>query len=496
MNPNYPGFQHLAHTLDYSIKASSDTDFTDDDLEYEFPTAKLNLDANNINNNNNNNNNNSEDIEYKIDSVNRLDSVENIQKVFYDKPVFNIPNEYDSSKHNNCNSNLNGSILNLNQNCVEDSETNEIADPFQFNTSSNGEDSIKKVNNGESPNTINTTESTTYELEKLNLDKSEINPIQSSSLTDHKNTNKAVNERGIEEELKEAIEKLSTSNNLEPSAAKYNIEPNTEQPFNKIQTTSPNLILSKDSTEIPQSSTSMAATSLMQVRSSNELLKSQYSTSDCDMTLSDTFNDNLNSQTPKSENLLYVDAYNIKISDAFLSGVHDKISEVPKIDIQLQEDFNANSKNVNEYRSKMEVDFEQPATKNDANRDVSFYNKSEKLNTANDVFKRTDKVTTQKPEEIEKFCKEDKMKDDKEKDEDTIIPRKKEKIENNFVKKRRDYSQQFGSLITVSRREYGTRNRDNFNRRSVPIMRDKKRPSSETLGKELITHPASHVIKY
>lgn len=118
VNPNYPGFQHLAHTLDYTIKThASDTDLTDDDLDIDLlpPSttinnvivSKLNIDVNNINNNINNNNNNNEevltegpgpenvqeiaDVEFKIDSVNRLDSVENISKVFYDKPKFNIP---------------------------------------------------------------------------------------------------------------------------------------------------------------------------------------------------------------------------------------------------------------------------------------------------------------------------------------------------------------------------------------------------------------------
>lgn len=117
VNPNYPGFQHLAHTLDYTIKThASDTDLTDDDLDIDLlpPSttinkvivSKLNIDVNNINNNINNNNNNNEeiltegpgpenvqeiaDVEFKIDSVNRLDSVENISKVFYDKPKFNI----------------------------------------------------------------------------------------------------------------------------------------------------------------------------------------------------------------------------------------------------------------------------------------------------------------------------------------------------------------------------------------------------------------------
>jgi len=55
------------------------------------------------NNNNNNNNNNGDDIEdsdnvieSKIDSVNHLDSVENFQKAFYDKPKFNIPVDSES----------------------------------------------------------------------------------------------------------------------------------------------------------------------------------------------------------------------------------------------------------------------------------------------------------------------------------------------------------------------------------------------------------------
>lgn len=80
VNPNYPGFQHLAHTLDYSIKASSDTDFTDDDYECEVapplpPTLTAKVTVADVNCLNNNNNNNEEETEYQIDqieSVNRL----------------------------------------------------------------------------------------------------------------------------------------------------------------------------------------------------------------------------------------------------------------------------------------------------------------------------------------------------------------------------------------------------------------------------------------
>jgi hypothetical protein len=80
VNPNYPGFQYLTHE-----HHPSDTDET----EEEGDTGK---------NGYNNNNNVDEDIddsdndtESKIDSVNHLDSVENFQKAFYDKPKFNIP---------------------------------------------------------------------------------------------------------------------------------------------------------------------------------------------------------------------------------------------------------------------------------------------------------------------------------------------------------------------------------------------------------------------
>jgi len=91
VNPNYPGFQHLARHLHHS-----DTD----DTEEEGDTCNNN--NNNYKNNNNNNNNGDEHtidclsvIESMIDSVNHLESVENFQKDFYDKPKFNIPVDSD-----------------------------------------------------------------------------------------------------------------------------------------------------------------------------------------------------------------------------------------------------------------------------------------------------------------------------------------------------------------------------------------------------------------
>jgi hypothetical protein len=96
VNPNYPGFQHLARHL-----LHSDTDDTEEDGDACNNNNSSN--NNNIYKNNNNNNNNGREhtddclsvIESKIDSVNHLDSVENFQKHFYDKPKFNIPVESD-----------------------------------------------------------------------------------------------------------------------------------------------------------------------------------------------------------------------------------------------------------------------------------------------------------------------------------------------------------------------------------------------------------------
>jgi hypothetical protein len=90
VNPNYPGFQHLARHLH-----RSDTD----DTEEEGDTCNNNNNYKNSNNNNNNGDERTDDcvsvIESTIDSVNHLDSVENFQKNFYDKPKFNIPIDSD-----------------------------------------------------------------------------------------------------------------------------------------------------------------------------------------------------------------------------------------------------------------------------------------------------------------------------------------------------------------------------------------------------------------
>ncbi|KAK4879728.1 hypothetical protein RN001_007874, partial [Aquatica leii] len=462
VNPNYPGFQHLAHTLDYTIKTSSDTDFTDDDFEYESSTVKLDSDDNNINNNN------EENVEYKIDSVNRLDSVENIQKVFYDKSVFNIPLQSHNLKRNNCELEV-ATCSNSNSNHSSDDDF-EVSGSRQivFNIHSE-EISTKPEVPKPYDNANNFVGKLDAHLESFTNSKTE---ADAHALNEPENDSKDIQleivlERAIENELKEAIEKLTTCNNLEPSAIRYNIEPNTDQPFNKgicakAEVTSVSL---QEPSTLTQD-TNMAAMSCLHI-SSTETTPSRFLNTDNFTEI----------KMSKTEGLDYVkDVYNVKISDAFLSGVYEDISDVLQIPSSLfmSEDLNANSEKANKSSVNMELEtYKEFVTtpRRDSNREIEEIEELAKSKKNSEGLLKSKETKT---EETEKFCKEDKNKDDKEKDEDTVIPRKKEKIEANHSKKRRDYNQQFGSLITVPRRDY--------NRRSMPIVRDKKKQSPETLG--------------
>ncbi|XP_022918764.1 schwannomin-interacting protein 1 homolog [Onthophagus taurus] len=389
VNPNYPGFQHLAHTLEYGIKASSDTDLTDDDFDCEAE-SKYVVDSNNANNNNNNNNNNDEEeTEYhgdKIDSVNRLDSVENIQKVFYDKTVLNIPLESQSGEPSTSNS-------------------NQISDD---------DDNSPKIEIKEEEKVYNKDNGIIGDLEKeivQELDRIGIGPDSPI-------------ERVVKEELEEAVERLSLAKDLEPTASKYNYEPNVEEPFNK---------------EPPKMLT----------------------------VLPNNFEHNL---TIKDIKILQEDNFKMKLSDAFLSEVQDLI---PPVDQEMFADTN-----LNEEKDVMEVDLDKSKMfNNDLVKGDAIWENEERA-----LRGKHQKFSLNQNEELEKFCKEDKTKDEPEKDEDSAIPRKKEKVEVTFRKKR-DYNQQIGSLITIPRRELGcSRGRENLNRRSVPLAREKKRTNPELLG--------------
>lgn len=428
VNPNYPGFQHLAHTLDYGIKASSDTDFTDDDYECEPLTARLNAQANHINNINNNNNED-EDTEYHIDGVNRLDSVENIQKVFYDKSVFNIPLECEDIKRDGSNSTETSSTSN--QASDDDSEVRACAN-IEFNIKAE-EPAVKlddRVDVRESVSLGNTSLEKEFDeaalVNKITNPRGEEFPVSEARII-HERAESFIERTLALSELKEAVEKISASDTV----SKHNSQP-TFEAIAPVPVKEPEVL--NDSVSVTQEKmATLIHTSCTQPDISDAKLKTQ---SAC--------NTSSNSYLER------------KTSDAFLSMVQDTLPQVhermfdPDNDMAMQTDV---------VKSK------------DSNRDED--------RQENNKLKRDD---FNKRYEQEKFCKEEKTKDDKEKDEDSAVPRKKEKMETSYVKMRRDYNQQTASLITIPRRDLGNRNRDTMNRRSVPVMRDKKRSQPENFG--------------
>lgn len=406
VNPNYPGFQHLAHTLDYTIKTTSDdTDFTDDDFESETnDIAKLHqqTDVNNINNNNNNNVEEEAGIDH-IDSVNRLDSVENIQKVFYDKPVFNIEEDSDVINSETCSSTNTSADdeteVHLNIKATEEEHQTSLS---QSNTHENIVGDFEKEVEQELGR---------ISLENQSADEQSIfdKPYELPPL-----------ERALIKELKEAVEKLVVIADWQPAATRYNIQPNIEEPFNKVE-------------DQPQDQSAAEMSESGVIAMDNKEVESKVG-------------------VDVEENSITA-----KITDAFLSNGEEPLPAIV-------------DDNLNVKETKMEVD----------SCELSSCDSNKELEKIESQIKKI-KSDTCKLEEMEKFCKEEITKDYREKEEDSSTKRKKEKPDF-YVKKRRDYNQQFGSLITFPRREMGARNRDPLNRRSVPMTRDKKRVSPEVLG--------------
>lgn len=399
VNPNYPGFQHLAHTLNYRIKAAtSDTDLTDDDLELDSSVLNnYQTDTNNINNNNNNNNNE----DYHIDSVNRLDSVENIQKVFYDKPVVVFDDEKAST-----------------------TEFEEESD------SSNKSDKALSASDVATNQTDVKTLSQSATHENIVGDFEQEIQQEFGRITQENNSifdepyELPEEEKNIIQDLKEAVEKLAKIADLPtPTAIYYNIEPNLDEPFQLAEN---NFKPEEEFKEVEQEIQKI-------VEEQEQKLQEE--------TMELAVENNLKELSNK-------------IKDAFLSNGQENLV-LEMMDHRVRD----SNKELEEIESTIKKI------------------KSEML----------------AEEEIEKFSKEHAMKEEKEQDcwlSKDVIPRKKEKIEMNCpkskaVKKRRDYNQQFGSLITFPRREMGARSRDNLNRRSVPMGRNdnKKRNNSEILGK-------------
>lgn len=544
VNPNYPGFQHLAHTLDYTIKVCSDTDFTDDDLDLDETAVKTNTcDVNNINNNNNN----EHDIEYKIDSVNRLDSVENIQKVFYDKPKLNIPLEFDgadlSEKQNNLVNSASeevGAEANANADANADADVDaeveadaeaeasssnsssedfegnlpdsehsdpEITDPNETNEpdepdeSNNPDESNKPNENFRIASNINITLELAEEATASNEveQKSNNNLEVTSNIPESISTADIVGnfgaeleqeigrivsreiEQRVEQELEEAVEKLTVANDLSPYALKYNIEPNSNEPFEKSEPVQINTIETLESLVIQQSYEPEEAKETEESLVLHPPLKAvvfqQQIEEDEGIELQDLQPKlvkemadikvarvcSTETLTLKMNQPFAKETINTKTADAFLSEVRDDLP-----DLKLDKILHATNDMLKGNYERMEVcEAKEEKPRRDSNRELE----------------ETAASTRMMVEEIEKYCKEEKTKDDMEKDEDSTVPRKKEKMDLNYVKKRRDSSQQIASLITIPRRELGGRNRDNLaNRRSVPAAREKKKMNPELLG--------------
>lgn len=351
--------------------------------------------------------------------MNRLDSVENIQKVFYDKPVF-----VEAASLNNSNeSNSSEGSVNSIQNSSDDDSELRTTPNIEFNIKAD-ETAIRlgdRIDAKEILSSEQAPERITLVNKVTNLQGKE---YAVPCILTEEGEEKLLERAPTLHEIQEAVEKISLANDLAPSATKYTIEPNIEQPLDKSIPT------------VLNDSKTVTMSTLVQTVSIEKPSETRIK-----IKLTQPDNDTI--------------PYKMNISDAFLSNVSENI---PLVHQKL---FSPN----NDIDMLLET-----AKRRDSNRDAE-----EQQHEQTKIQKRDD--------EVEKFCKEDKTKDEQEKDEDSAVPRKKEKVEISCMKKRRDYNNQTPSLITIPRREMGGRNRDSLNRRSMPIIRDKKRAQSEAFGK-------------
>lgn len=391
VNPNYPGFQHLAHTLDYTIKVTSSSSLastsststsSDAELSEDEAIDPIAIDNDNNNNNNNINGETEEDCRMldQIDNVNRLDSFENVQKVFYDKPVLNLTLDHEETL------------------------------------------------------TLDHEESLTTTAEDTNLivdDKIDINNLSKVDLN-------------LKEELEESVDKLKISKELTPSTTNT-----TASGYNIVQ--APNMTATVASVHTNQ----MFSLNMKDMSTTYTDIEESYVSDSINLTLDtsffketiydkicEKFRANFTKNRDGSDVMMLEDGtcYNVKFSDAFLSGIHDTVDD-------LKEKFD------------------------------------EKLETIQ-IMDNDAKSSIVPDEKNKTYCKEDLTKEINEKDEDGgMVPRKKEKMDTNRIKKRRDLIQQNGCTMAIQRRDNNSRNhhhkhhhhhhhhhhRDNLNRRSLPI---------------------------
>ncbi|KAL3280658.1 hypothetical protein HHI36_003894 [Cryptolaemus montrouzieri] len=482
VNPNYPGFQHFAHTLDFTIKVSSDTDFTDDDYECEVVSSENRTQFiekdDEYNNINNNNVEETDDRQVdKIDSVNRLDSVENIQKVFYDKPVLNL----DCENLNQNFSDLESSSNNSNQ--VSDEDITEKL-PFQkievkLNIRAE-EVSYKTKNSAEE-------ELETKYSEDIHVAPQDFPEIPAENIVGdfgkevedefgriaHQNSINVENlkfdfqvhfepswERAVVQEIEEAIEKLTELLDFEPTAYKYEFEPNDEQPFSKSPSTQEEKLnvavvaeTSEDTSELPAELLDF------------EPIAQQFK-------LQETLAESLQRLSPCRETCPVI-LQDSQIVHSDMAPTLDNKLTIQNFDTN-QAEFKTESNDIAGTKTrirnfeKMEVESEINELKRDSNRQL------EEIECQIKKMKSDTTLSPKSEKEVEKFCKEDMTKDLKEKDEDTV-----KRESDHVVRRRRDYNQQFGSLIQFPRKDSS---KIAANRRSVPAAKEKKKTSIDNYG--------------
>ncbi|XP_044752738.1 general transcriptional corepressor trfA isoform X2 [Coccinella septempunctata] len=504
VNPNYPGFQHFAHALDYTIKVSSDTDLTDDDYECELVGTENRPQfiekSDDINNINNNNIEETEEFQIdKIDSVNRLDSVENIQKVFYDKPVLNLDCE-------NLNQNFSESSSN-NSTQVSDEDTIEKV-PFQkfevqlnikaeevtYKCAAFNEINIKNASNEAQPSSQElpdiTSENIVGDFGREVED--EFGRIASENTSFFANTDpediqfdfkvsfEPSWERAVVQEIEEAIGKLTELLDFEPTANTYQYEPNTEEPFTKCQPVNQNHTEESEVTIDNELKEASISEHLDETPDEQPAEYIDFEPKPQEFKLEEIIEETLNRLSDCKENTPPVILQDSEIVQATMTTVvqDNKILEGIKDNADLKTKMAPTATGLTEKKGKirdyekMEVESEINELKRDSNRQL------EEIECQIKKMKSDTTLSPKSEEEMEKFCKEDRTKEFKEKEVDTVVKRRERS--DGVVRRRKDYNQQFGSLIQFPRKEGVGKHA--ANRRSVPAAKEKKKTHSDHLG--------------
>ncbi|XP_030760137.1 uncharacterized protein LOC115885376 [Sitophilus oryzae] len=530
VNPNYPGFQHLAHTLD----------FDDETL-------------------NNANNNNNEEFQPgdKFDSVNRLDSVENIQKVFHDKsldievadtrptapevdresPNGSCSTNCDSGSECGANSDDSGETVNEDFNIrLEEKKVFDSVVQSVVNVEIRDEPD-KKVNKECDSVIGETTADNVGDVVKSDDENSVDVGGNANAKVDSAFICSVVGDfrKEVEDEIgrmckteclkdsyktdiQEAVEKLQVIPNFKPELASCNIEANINEKTN--QNISPcikhsqvldDTRLIKSSNQMCTDETDMKDEAKLTDRNTKTESKKELQKMDVDHVIQTSTvspklfpisqsNQNLNlrergtiknipsflplNQAKVKEALSILSPIENKMADATLSSCRESISKIvvekptqakpASVSSIRKADVDADCRSENANCKLMEVDNGSKKVdlgRRDSNRELEEIEIQIKK-IKSDTLCHMDEEVKLRLEANENHMKED--------DNVSVVRRNPVKM-NPYIKKRRDYNQQFGSLITFPKKE--VIKRDPLNRRSVPMAKERKKTTnSESLG--------------